>query len=826
MADAKSTRLERVWKKQFVDIMADSFGRYAKYIIQDRALPDVRDGLKPVQRRILYAMYRLGLYPDRAPRKAATAVGEVIGKYHPHGDSSIYEALVRMSQWWKNNLPLIEMQGNNGSIDGDSPAAMRYTEARLSAFGMGLVGQIDKQTVKFVLNFDDTEKEPTVLPALLPNLLVNGATGIAAGYATNIPPFNLAELLSALIYRADHPDCPLAAIAKLMPGPDFPTGGTIHGSSGIHEAYATGRGKIVLRAQIVHETDKQKRRLVITQIPFETNKSAIVRTIEEICDANAVACLKEVRDESDKRGIRVVLEYDGDEAAAETLKKYLFKHTPLQINYYINSVVISQRKPIQLTLLTFLDTFLNHAHETLKAAATFDLQKAQQRLEIVQGLIKAASVINEVITLIRQAQDKPDAINKLMARFAFSLTQAEAIVMLRLYRLSNTDIVALQTEAKELDTRIQLLAAIATDAAKRLSHLKKIWQGYINTFGHARRTKIVAQELGKIVIDAAEVVVERDYYVFISRDGYLKACPLKSVDEAQLSTYKLKEADALVSAARGRSLDRLLVITNFGNFALVPLHKLKPVRLRDLGVHINTLVTLRDSEKILFALPESTIPEGASIFLASRDGMAKRFVVADALAFKSSRPSMVMNLKDGDEVVSARLLLNPLDECVLTSKMGVALRFNVDDVPLSGLRSMGVRGIKLREHDAVVDALIIPPNESGSLLFFAQTGVKRIKVGELIKLSRATMGKPVFNQIKSAPYRLHSMLYAIDHHVRFGLHTPEGTIQTFVVNQIPVLPIDARMSAPLGSDLTHPFVIDQTLFSQNPDLFSVEQTQP
>lgn len=509
---------KKVFQKDLDDIMSLSFGRYAKYIIQERALPDIRDGLKPVQRRVLYGMYNLGLYYNKSYRKSAATVGEVIGKFHPHGDSSIYEALVRMTQSWKNNIPLIDMQGNNGSIDGDNAAAMRYTEARLSHYGNLMLENINKETVNFVNNFDDSEVEPTILPSLLPNLLVNGSTGIAAGYATNIPPFNLKELIDVIIHRIDSPNCKLESILKLMPGPDFPTGGIILDDDGIKNAYLTGKGKIVIRAKIVNENDQ----LVVTDIPFETNKASIIRSIEEILEANKLPQLEEVRDESDRFGIRVVLQTNTkDEKVLATIKNYLYKYTQLQINYSFNNVVIDKKKPIQMSIFNYLDSYLNHAYTILRNAISFDLKKDQKRLEVINGLIKATSIIDQIILIIKKSKDKQDAINNLINKYQFSAIQAEAIVSLRLYRLTNTDILALKEEKKSLDTNIKQYQLLLKDQNALNDHLKEILRSYKKLFNTKRRSTI-GGNIEKLVINEASIIEKKELYLVSSVDGLIK----------------------------------------------------------------------------------------------------------------------------------------------------------------------------------------------------------------------------------------------------------------------------------------------------------------
>ncbi|WP_052663931.1 DNA topoisomerase IV subunit A [Mycoplasmoides alvi] len=805
---------QKIQKKEFDEIMSDSFGKYAKYIIQDRALPDIRDGLKPVQRRILYAMYKIGLNPEKAHKKSATTVGEVIGKYHPHGDSSIYEALVRMSQWWKNNIPLVDMQGNNGSIDGDSAAAMRYTEAKFSTYGFSMMNQIEKETVKFVFNFDDTEYEPTLLPTLLPNLFINGATGIAAGYATNIPPFNINELIDAIIMKIDSPNCRLDSLIKVLPGPDFPTGGIICDDNGIKESYETGKGKFILRAKIDNEIVNNKMQLVISEIPYETNKSSIIKSIEEIIDNQEIAYLNEVRDESDKNGIRIVLEYKGDEKIADTIKRYLFKNTQLQITYNINNITIYNRKPIQTTLINYLDSYLEHAMEIIIKSSVFDLNKTKNRLEIIEGLIKTTSIIDKIIELIRLSKDKTSAISGLMEKFAFTNNQAEAIVQLRLYRLTNTDVLGLQEEFKTLNETIIELNKILNDEQYRKHYLKGILRNYKKIFNNPRKTKI-EKGVEKIVISDVDIIENKDINVVISRNGYIKYTTQKIDNLNTLCNLKMKENDTLVFVSNAQVLDRILIITSFGNFICLPIHKIKEGKIRELGNHINNIVTLRDNEKIIFAkvLKDNlNVENNLSIVLVSKYGMVKRFYIRDVLNCKIIKPSICMNLKENDILVDAKLVCGENQQIILYSQLGNALRFNIDEISVIGLKGMGVRGIKLRNEDFLINCSIIEPENENYVVLFASNGIKRIAIKDLITLSRATMGKPILNQIKSKPYKLVSAIL-IDGKQKNIICYQENSEEPKIisVNQIPLLDFDSRMSSPILESLIFAYLPDKEM---------------
>ncbi|MDC4162997.1 DNA topoisomerase IV subunit A [Mycoplasma sp. T363T] len=725
---------KKIFKKDLDDIMSLSFGRYAKYIIQERALPDIRDGLKPVQRRVLYGMYNLGLFYNKPYRKSAATVGEVIGKFHPHGDSSIYEALVRMTQSWKNNIPSIDMQGNNGSIDGDNAAAMRYTEARLSQYGNLMLDNIHKDTVSFMNNFDDSEVEPTILPTLLPNLLVNGSTGIAAGYATNIPPFNLKELIDVIILRIDSPNCKLDSILKIMPGPDFPTGGIILDDDGIRNAYLTGKGKIAIRANIINEN----KNLVITDIPFETNKSSIIRSIEEIIEANKLPQLVEVRDESDRFGIRILLQTNTkDDKVLDIIKNYLYKYTQLQINYNFNNIVIDNKKPIQMSIFNYLDSYLSHAYTVLRNGIGFDLKKDLKRVEVIDGLIKATSIIDEIVAIIKKSKDKQDAINNLVAKYKFSIIQAEAIVSLRLYRLTNTDVVLLKEEKQTLDERIKQHQILLNNQDALNQHLKDILRGYKKLFNTKRRS-VIGGNIEKIVIDESEIIEKKELYLLSSADGLIKALNVDNYKNLNLSTFKIKQDDDLSDLIKVSSLSKVAFITNYGNVVVLNAHKIKEAKPREIGMDINELTTIKDNEKIIKLIEIKD--NNDHVVLLSKFGMIKQIALSDLDQIKSTKPTTCMSLKDNDELVCANLLSDQKAEIVLVTKNAYALRFFVNEVNPTGLKSMGVRAIKLKNDDYIVGFDVI--NSSiDQLVLVKNNQLKKLKVSLIDNQTRATQGK-------------------------------------------------------------------------------------
>ncbi|WHQ36520.1 DNA topoisomerase IV subunit A [Spiroplasma sp. SV19] len=717
------------------DIMAERFGRYAKYIIQDRALPDVRDGLKPVQRRILFAMNELRLTFNSSYKKSARIVGEVIGKYHPHGDTSVYDAMVRLSQNWKVRYPLIDMHGNNGSIDGDPAAAMRYTETRLSEISSFLLQDLDKKTVAFAPNFDDSEQEPVVLPALFPNLLVNGSTGIAAGYATNIPPHNLHEIIDATIHFIKKPKSKITELIKYIKGPDFPTGGIIQGKNGILEAYQTGKGKIIIRSKIKHENNA----LVISEIPYEVVKQDLVKKIDDIKYNEPGLNIKEVRDETDREGLRIVVEL-GKQANVEVIRKFLLKNTNLQVSYNFNIVGIAKKQPLQLGLKEILTYYVEHQQEVVTNRSQFELARAEKRLEIVAGLIKTISILDEVIATIRHSKDRTDAINNLVAKFAFSKVQAEAIVQLRLYRLTSTDILQLEAEQKELIATIANLKAILSDINK-LNHVIIQQLELIRKRFHSPRRSIIEDEIETIEIEKTETIIEKDLNIWISRDGYLKALENNQLVKLSTEEFKRKPGDLWIADFQANSLDKILLITSKGNYVIIPVYKIKSVRIKDIGEHVNTISELPGEEKIIsaFLLNDFNKPE-QYIMLATKNGMIKKTAVKDFEATRISRAIKAINLKGDDEVVASQLV-DKHSYLVVTTANGFIVKYKAKEIPTLGLRTAGVKSINLRD-DIVVGAGYC--KEDNLVLITNLNAGKKITVKELPLSTRPVKGTRMF----------------------------------------------------------------------------------
>ena len=606
-------------------VMGERFGRYSKYIIQERALPDIRDGLKPVQRRILFAMNEDGNTHDKAFRKSAKSVGNVMGNFHPHGDTSIYEAMVRLSQSWKLREPLIEMHGNNGSMDGDSPAAMRYTEARLSQIASEMLQDIDKKTVDMVLNFDDTEYEPTVLPARFPNLLVNGATGISAGYATEIPPHNLSETIEAAIYLINHPNASLDDLMQFIKGPDFPTGGILQGIDGIKKAYETGRGRAVLRSKTkIEDIRGNKQQITVTEIPYEVNKSALVKRIDELRILKKVEGISEVRDESDREGLRVVIELKKN-ANAQGILNYLFKNTDLQVSYNFNMVAINNKRPEHVGLKTILEAYLEHQREVTTRRTKFDLEKAKAREHIVKGLIKALSILDDVIKTIRASKNKSDAKKNLVSEFSFTEAQAEAIVSLQLYRLTNTDVTALQKEAEELQKAITNFENILANPKELDKVIRKELNAINKKYGSERLT-VIQDEISSLKIETEVMVAQEDVMLLVSHDGYVKRSSLRSFNASDNDENGLKDEDYPILQSVVNTLSHLFIFTNKGNLIYRPIHEVIESRWKDTGEHLSQTVGLGNDEYVLNAFVFENIDQDAKFLIATKEGYIKQIV--------------------------------------------------------------------------------------------------------------------------------------------------------------------------------------------------------
>lgn len=734
------------------DIMGERFGRYSKYIIQERALPDIRDGLKPVQRRILYSMNKDGNTFDKGYRKSAKSVGNIMGNFHPHGDSSIYDAMVRMSQDWKNREILVEMHGNNGSMDGDPPAAMRYTEARLSEIAGYLLADIEKKTVPFAWNFDDTEKEPTVLPAAFPNLLVNGATGISAGYATDIPPHNLAEVIDAVVYMIDHPTAKLEKLMEFLPGPDFPTGGIIQGADEIKKAYETGKGRVVVRSRCdIEQLKGGKKQIIVTEIPYEVNKAVLVKKIDDVRVNNKLPGIAEVRDESDRTGLRIAIELkkDSDE---QTILNYLYKYTDLQINYNFNMVAIDNFTPRQVGLQKILSSYIAHRREIIIARSKFDKEKAEKRLHIVEGLIRVISILDEVIALIRASENKSDAKQNLKISYDFSEEQAEAIVTLQLYRLTNTDIVTLENEEAALREQIQTLEAIIGDDRTMYNLMKKELREVKKQFATPRLSELQVQA-ETIEIDTASLIVEEETFVSVTKAGYIKRTSPRSFNASTLEEMGKRDDDQLIFLQNAKTTQDLLLFTNLGNVIYRPVHELTDIRWKDIGEHLSqTLMNFDTNEEIIFAELVENFDEG-TYFAVTKFGQIKRVERKEFAPWRTykSKSTKYAKLKDDEDVV---ITVSPvvLDDIMLITEKGYALRFNIEEVPVIGAKAAGVKAINLKDDDVVVAAFI--SNTSSFYLLTQRGSLKRMATEEIPVTSRAKRGLQVLRELKANPHRV------------------------------------------------------------------------
>ena len=735
------------------DIMGERFGRYSKYIIQDRALPDIRDGLKPVQRRILYSMNKDGNTFDKSYRKSAKSVGNIMGNFHPHGDSSIYDAMVRMSQDWKNREILVEMHGNNGSMDGDPPAAMRYTEARLSEIAGYLLQDIEKKTVPFAWNFDDTEKEPTVLPAAFPNLLVNGSTGISAGYATDIPPHNLAEVIDATVYMIDHPTAKVDKLMEFLPGPDFPTGGIIQGRDEIKTAYETGKGRVVVRSKTEIEKLKGgKEQIVITEIPYEINKANLVKKIDDVRVNNKVAGIAEIRDESDRDGLRIAIELKKD-ANTELVLNYLFKYTDLQINYNFNMVAIDNFTPRQVGIVPILSSYIAHRREVILARSRFDKEKAEKRLHIVEGLIRVISILDEVIALIRASENKADAKENLKVSYEFTEEQAEAIVTLQLYRLTNTDVVVLQEEEAELREKIAMLAAIIGDERTMYNLMKKELREVKKKFATPRLSAL--EDTAKVIeIDTASLIAEEDTYVSVTKAGYIKRTSSRSFAASTLEEIGKRDDDRLIFVQSVKTTQYLLMFTTLGNVIYRPIHELADIRWKDIGEHLSqTITNFETNEEVLYVEVVDQFDDATTYFAATRLGQIKRVERKEFSPWRTYKSKSVKyaKLKDEtDQIVAVAPI--KLDDVLLISQNGYALRFNIEEVPVVGAKAAGVKAMNLKADDALQAAFIC--NTSSFYLLTQRGSLKRVSIEEILATSRAKRGLQVLRELKNKPHRV------------------------------------------------------------------------
>lgn len=738
--------LKKIHDYSLEEIMSSRFARYSKYIIQDRAIPDVRDGLKPVQRRIIYAMYRDKNTCDKQFKKCANAVGNVLGKYHPHGDSSVYDALLRMSQSWKQNHILVEVDGNNGSIDGDPPAAYRYTECRLAKMSEELLKDIDKATVMMAPNYSDTLLEPTVLPAKFPNLLVNGTSGISAGYATNIPPHNLIEVIDAVIKRIDSPNCYESSIFEIIKGPDFPTGGIIEGLDGIEDAFKTGKGRLIVTSKWEFQKNKGKEQIVISEIPFEVNKQLLVKKIDDIRYDKKIDGIAEIRDESDKESnIRIVIDLKAG-ADKDLVIKYLLKNTELQTTYNYNMVCIDKRRPRLLGIIPIIDAYIDHQKDVVLKRTKFDLDFAIKEMHITEGLVKAISILDEVIALIRSSKNKSDAIVNLVKKYAFSEEQATAIVMLQLYRLTNTDITILEEKLANLKRIIEELNLILNDEDKLKIVIKEDLRRIKKEYGVPRKT-LIKSEVMDIKIDEKELITKEDVIIILTKDGYLKRVSMKSFNSTDGDTA-LKPGDYVINYFKTNTINKLCVFTSMGNYLYIPIHEIPVCKWKDLGKHVSNIITMNPDDRVINAFVVKEEVNNPVITIFTKKGMIKQTLLNDYVVSRYNKVYTAIKLKDDDEVVNVYI---SKPNVLIVTKSGYYLNYSINEVPVVGHKGAGVKGINLKD-DEVVSGITYKNDDEYLNIFTNKGTAKRIKIKELNMLSRAKRGTTLIKKVKSTNY--------------------------------------------------------------------------
>ena len=790
---AKKAKIEEhILHDNLEDIMSDRFARYSKYIIQERALPDARDGLKPVQRRILYAMYEDGNTFNKPYRKSAKTVGNVIGNYHPHGDSSVYEAMVRLSQNWKITNPLIDMQGNNGSIDDDPAAAMRYTEARLSEISSYLLEDIDKNTVEWAPNFSDEKLEPTVLPARFPNLLTNGITGIASGYATNIPPHNLNEVVDACIYRISHPECTIDDLMEFVKGPDFPTGGIVMGIDGIRQAFSTGRGKVMVRSKVHIEQQRTLQQIIVYEIPYDVIKSQMVKRIDDIRLNKKVDGILDVRDESDRTGLRVVIDLKKDIDVQQVLN-YLYKNTDLQVSYNYNMIAIVDKAPVQMSLQASIDAFIAHRRDVVLKRSKFEYDQKSKRDHIVDGLIRAVSIMDEIIHIIRKSKNKTDAKNNLITQFNFTDTQAEAIVTMRLYRLTNTDVKELKAEHSRLKKEMKTLHEILTQEAA-LSNVIIEELKEINERIHTPRLSEIQEQIEEIVIDKRAMIADEMVIVPITKDGYVKKVSMRSYNASNQEHTGMKESDSVLAVGTCSTLDTLLFFTNRGTYGYLPIYELDDAKWKDVGSHLGNYLKIDSNEKIIQAYFVKDFYSNVHVVMASKFGMIKRSRLSEFKVMRNNKTMTCMKIGALDSLQSVNLSMNDQEDIVVSSQNGYGLKYTINEVSLMSLKTKGIKAINLGKDDHIADCAIVKSNQQ-VLLINDQAQMKRIKIEDVVRCKRPAKGNRLYKYVKSNPSTIHA-LYAVDNASAFDLFSDE--LLHFESKDIPIMSTDATFSSPFG----------------------------
>lgn len=751
------------------EIFADRFSRYSKYIIQDRALPDVRDGLKPVQRRILFSMYKEGNTFEKPFRKSAKTVGNVIGNYHPHGDTSVYDAMVRMSQTWKVNQPIIIMHGNNGSIDGDSAAAMRYTETKLSEYSNLVIKNLNEATVDMAPNFDDTELEPTVLPTRVCNLLTNGATGISMGYATDIPPHNPNEVIDACIAYNKNNKITLDEIIEIMPGPDFPTGAIVQGKSGIREAYETGRGRVMLQGEYEIKGDLIK----ITSIPYEVNKANLLQKMDQIRIDKKVDGINEILDLSDMSGIEIHINLKKS-ANKELVINYLLKNTDLQKSYNYNMIAINNRRPEQMSVLGIIKSFIEFREEVITRRSEYRLAKAKAKMHIIDGMIKAVDIMDEIIATIRSSKNKGDAKLNIAKQFGFSLEQAEAIVMMQLYRLSNTDITQLREQHAQLSADITILDKILSSKATLKKLITQELKDSKDLINHPRRTTI-EDEIRDIKIDSISLIKEEKLIISVSKNGYIKASPTRSYLTSNLisgTTAGFTAFKTVLSNTR----DKVLVFFNDGTFVIIPANEIETSKWRDNGKHISTIAKINDGVEVVNIVSTQDFKNFTEFVTLTNLGYITKMNFADLNLSRTKQKMVWQNLKKDDKVVDISFFNSSMLSSEDTLNVGFVSsldRYMVIDITkmeLGSLKRMGKKVATLRKDETYK---FIFNAGSGSLLFTDKCTYLQFK-----DLEATTKPQLLFTNVKSSPQSIVTVMDLTDEDLLFVSDSGETVVKT------------------------------------------------
>ena len=753
-------------------------------------------------------MYKDGNTYNKPYRKSAKTVGNVIGNYHPHGDTSIYEAMVRMSQWWKQGMPYIDMHGNNGSMDGDSAAAMRYTEARLAKISNEFFSDIDKNTIEWTWNFDDTELEPTVLPVKFPNLLVNGSTGISAGYATNIPPHNLGEVIDATIKRIDSPNCRLDTLLEILKGPDFSTGGIVEGKQGIIDAFTKGRGKVVVRSKVEIVKNRGKSQIIVHEIPFEVVKQNLVKKIDEIRLDKKIDGITEVRDESDRENpVSIVIDLKKD-ADAELILNYLYKNTDLQVSYNYNMVAIINKRPMTVGILPILDAYIEHERNVIIKRTEFDLEHALKRMHIIEGLIKALSILDDVIKTIRASKNKADAKNNLVKEYEFTIEQAEAIVVLQLYKLTNTDVTELMNEQQSLEELIKQLRKILGDENELKLVMKSELRNVKKEYAQERKTEI-KDEITEIKIDTTSMIPKEDVMVVVTHDGYVKRTSMRSYSAVSNEEPTVKEGDYVTAKYQMNTMDTLLLFTDKGNYLYIPVYELPEIKWKDLGKHVSNVIKLSVSENVIASIPVFDFEEERYITMFTQNGMIKRTCIGDFKVQRYSKPLMAIKLKEGDTLL--QVTDSNYNEVFIATRRGFGLWYDIFEVPVTSTKSAGVKAIALKD-DEVVSGCLFNGNAEYLTVITSKNTAKRIKMTEFDKTTRARRGVQIVRDVKTNPYYILST-FIISTKCVLGIKIGPDIVE----HKITEFPIMDRYST--GSSITKSHISDIYLI---PDVITKE----